>query len=184
MATIWQARQAGWAVTLRCHRQREGLKSVRPCAGELKVHLSSLIAAMGPEVELGDLQRRLKCPVCGTDRVEIRWSQPPPATAGAKDAEAPRRQMRGAENGKGTPTLGTCRDRWIVFVCGKCGRRGEYKRETLLAEFDSTIQLPTLLEIFAHSRGCGLAVPNADPYGAAMMRGRQCLIRYDVEGVR
>jgi hypothetical protein len=179
MTTIWQARKAGWAVTLRCHRQREGLKSVRPCQGELKVHLSTMIAILGPEVEVAELQRRLRCPVCGTDRVEVRVSQPPPAAAGKKDEERPRRRMRPAESGRFT--LGASREPWIVFECKKCGRRGEYRREHLIEEFGTEVAMPSLLEIFAKSRGCGLAMPDAGAYDPSMMQGRQCLIAYDVE---
>lgn len=179
MATIWEARKAGWGVSLRCHRQREGLKSVRPCQGELKVHLSTMIAVLGPEVEVAELQRRLRCPVCGTDRVEVRVSQPPPAAAGAKDAEKPRRRMRQSRTGQ--TTLGTSREPWVVFQCPKCNRRGEYRREHLIEEFGSEVSFPDLLEKFAHSRGCGLARPNRDPYAAESMNGRQCLIVYDVE---
>jgi hypothetical protein len=180
MATIWEARKAGWGISLRCHRQREGLKSVRPCQGELKVHLSTMIAILGPEVEVAELQRRLRCPVCGTDRVEVRVSQPPSPEAGKKDEEKPRRRMRQARSGE--TTLGTCRDPWVVFDCKKCGRRGEYRREHLIEEFGNTVSMPSLLEIFAKSRGCGFANPGASPYDASMMNGRQCLILYDVEG--
>ena len=179
MTTIWQARKAGWAVTLRCHRQREGLKSVKPCQGELKVHLSTLIAVLGPEVELGELQKRLGCPVCGTDRVEIRVLQPPATGAGIRDAEKPRRKMRVAQPGEGT--LGKCREPWIVFTCALCNRRGEYRREHLIAEFGTEVDMPSLLAIFAHARGCGLAKPN--PSKLDLAQARECKIVYDIEGV-
>lgn len=180
MTTIWQARQAGWAITMRCHRQREGLKSVRPCLGEIKVHLSTLIAAWGPEVDISHLQKRLRCPVCGTDRIEVRVTQPPPASVGAKDKERPPRRMRPDPQGG---TLGTTREPWIVFQCKKCGRRGEYRRERLIEEFGNTVQMPDLLQIFAKSRGCGLATPGTSPYDASRMNGRQCLIVFDIEGL-
>jgi hypothetical protein len=176
--SIWQARKDGWTITLTCHRQREGLKSVRPCQGEARVHLSTLIAALGPDVELEQLQKVLRCPGCGTDRVELRLARQPSPGAGAKDAERPRRKMRPAA-GSAIITLGNTPERWIVFVCDRCGRRGEYARERLLEEFDSTIDLPSFLAIFAHSRGCGLAIPHPTQFDLA--RNRECRIRYDVE---
>lgn len=178
MPSLWQARQAGWTVALRCHRRREGLKSAKPCAGELKVHLATLIAVLGPDLDLAELQRRLRCPACGTDRIELRIVQPPSANAGLKDAERPRRRMRPAESGRGT--LGTCREPWIVFTCSKCNRRGELRREKLIDEFGTGVSLPSLLAIFAHSRGCGLAIPH--PSQLDLAGDRECKIRYDVEG--
>jgi predicted RNA-binding Zn-ribbon protein involved in translation (DUF1610 family) len=179
MTTIWEARKAGWTVSLKCHRQREGLKSVRPCAGELKVHLSTLVSSLGPDVTLEELQKRLRCPACGTDRIEVQVSHPPRAEAGANDTKAPRRRMRQMKTGE--TNLGSSREPWVIFQCDKCGRRGEYKRATLIEEFGNTIDYPSLLETFAHARGCGLARPEAGPYDADRMWGRQCLIRYDVE---
>jgi predicted RNA-binding Zn-ribbon protein involved in translation (DUF1610 family) len=152
---------------------------VRPCQGELKVHLSTMIALLGPEVELADLQKRLRCPNCGTDRVEVRTSQPPTETPGTKDAEKPRRRMRRSKGGEST--IGKSREPWVVFQCSKCGRRGEYRREHLIEEFGGNVTFPDLLEKFAHARGCGLALPDAGPYSAARMSGARCLIHYDIE---
>jgi hypothetical protein len=177
MPTLWQARQAGWTIALRCHRRREGLKSVKPCAGELKVHFGTLIAVLGPDVDTAELQKVMRCPSCGTDRIELHMMQPPSPVAGAKDVQRPRRRMR-----RGTSeelTLGTSREPWFVFECVKCGRRGEYRRTKLIEEFGNTVQLPTLLAIFAHARGCGLAKPN--PSQLDLTRPPDCLIRYDIE---
>jgi hypothetical protein len=175
--SIWEAAKAGWKVSLRCDRRREGLKSVRPCAGERQVHLPTLIAAWGPEVDIAELQKRLQCPVCGSDRFSLQIVQPPGASAGKKDEERQPRKMRGARQGE--HTLGQCSDPWIVMVCSKCDRRGEYRRERLIEEFGNTIGMPDLLAVFAHSRGCGLATP--DPTRFDLARARECLIRYDVE---
>lgn len=177
MPTLWEARKAGWSIGLRCHRRREGLKSVKPCAGDLKVHLGTLIAILGPEVEVAQLQKMLRCPSCGTDRVELQMSQPPSSVAGNKDAERPRRRMLLARTGE--TTLGTSKQPWFVFDCAKCGRHGEYRRERLIEEFGNTVQLPTLLAVFAHARGCSLAIPG--PTQLDLTRQTECLIRYDVE---
>jgi hypothetical protein len=142
------------------------------------VHLGTLIAVLGPDVDIADLQKRLRCPSCGTDRIELRIVQPPSASAGANDAKRARRRMRPAEPGR--ETLGTCREPWIVFTCSKCNRRGELRREKLVEEFCSEVSLPSLLAIFAHSRGCGLAIPQ--PRQLDLARDRECKIRYDVEG--
>jgi hypothetical protein len=178
MPTLWQARQAGWTVTLKCHRQREGLKSVKPCAGELKVHLGTLVAALGPELDLAELQTRLRCPTCGTDRVEIRTIQPPAAASGVKDEQQVRRRMRPPQTGEAT--LGKSREPWIVMTCNKCGRRGEYRRVKLIEEFGTEIDFPSLLAVFAHSRGCALAIPH--PTQLDLTRPKECLIHFDVEG--
>ena len=178
MPTLWEARRAGWVVALRCQRRREGLKSVKPCAGELTVHMATIIAVLGPDFDLAALQKVLRCPNCGTDRVEVRMIQPPSAAAGAEDAKQPRRRMRRARTGE--TTLGTSREPWIVFDCSKCGRRGEYRRERLIEEFGNTIDLPSLLAVFAYARGCSLAIPQ--PTQLDLTRNKDCLIRYDVEG--
>jgi predicted nucleic-acid-binding Zn-ribbon protein len=144
------------------------------------VHLPTLIAAWGPEIDLADLQKRLQCPLCGSDRFSLQIVQPPSSEAGKRDEAPKRRRMRPGEAGRNT--LGLSREPWIVFDCAKCGRRGEYRRERLIEEFGSAIEMPGLLEVFAHSRGCGSARPDAGPYDASRMFGRECLIRYDVEG--
>jgi hypothetical protein len=76
------------------------------------------------------------------------------------------------------PTLGESDDPWIVFICDKCGRRGEYKRETLLAAFGPDIAMPSLLQPFAIKAGCVLAQMDTHKlYGAPA----ECKIHYDVE---
>jgi predicted RNA-binding Zn-ribbon protein involved in translation (DUF1610 family) len=177
MATLWEARKAGWIVALKCDRRREGLKSVKPCAGTFRLHLSTLISTIGPDVKLEELQRRVRCPGCGTDRFALQLTRPPEPSAGAKDAEQPRRKMRQA--GSGETTLGTSREPWVVFMCDKCGRRGESRRTHLIEEFGNMVSFPDLLAIFAHSRGCGLAVPHPEQHD--LTRAKECLIRYDVE---
>ena len=180
MTSIWQARKAGWSVSLRCHRVREGLKSAKPCMGSSAIDLSTLISALGPEVKLADLQTRLVCPICGTNRIEIVVSQPPPADSGAKDAIAPKRRMKPSLTMEDA-RLGTSREPWVIFVCDQCKRRGEIKRETLVKEFGPDVYYPALLEVFAKSRGCTLANPGASPYDADRMSGNKCKIHYDVE---
>jgi hypothetical protein len=81
--------------------------------------------------------------------------------------------------GDGITTLGNSPEKWIVVTCPKCGRRGEYKRETLLEQFDPNTRMPDFLQIFAAAKGCRLATPN--PTSFELARARECLIRYDVE---
>jgi hypothetical protein len=175
--TIWQAAKAGWKVSIRCDRRREGLKSVKPCAGQRPVHLPTLIAAWGPEVEIAELQKRLQCPLCGSDRFSLQIVQPPGVNAGKKDEATKPRKMRQARSGE--HTLGQVHDPWIVMVCARCGRRGEYRREHLIEEFGNSIDMPSFLAVFAHSRGCGLAKPNPSQFD--LTRAPECLIRYDIE---
>jgi hypothetical protein len=68
----------------------------------------------------------------------------------------------------------------IVVTCScKGGRRGEYRKETLLSVFDGSIDMPSLLAHIAAWRGCKLAKPH--PTKLDLARARECLIHYDVE---
>lgn len=168
---------AGWALTLRCQRRRAGLKSVRPCLAPHALDIRTLIAAFGPDVDLEWLQAHLRCPGCGSDRVDIQFVMH--ATAGwSRDQERQPRRMRPAR-GTTTQTLRTTPEEWIVFTCAQCGRRGEIKRETLLREFDPDTPLPSLLAKFAAARGCPLARP--DPSQFDLTRPTECKISYDVD---
>lgn len=90
--------------------------------------------------------------------------------------DKPRRFMRPAQPGE--YTLGTTSEPWICLECTKCERWGEYKRESLVAEFGADTLMPDLLRTFARARGCLLAKPVADPY---LLGSYDCGIRYRVE---
>ncbi len=178
--TIGQARRAGWLLSLRCRRERAGLKSVRACPLPVVLDFNSLTAAFGPDLEVDALRTRLRCPQCGSDRYELRMHAPPGKDAGRLDAKpVPRRMQPARSRGNGKfDTLATTPDPWIVFTCPRCGRRGEYKKETLLARFDPNIQLPSLLQPFAIAAGCTLA--QADRDHPPINGGPDCKIHYDI----
>ena len=76
------AYHAGWQVTLRCERSRQGLKSVKPCRIQpFLLDLASLVAALGHEFPISQLGQRLLCPGCGSRHFTLAWIAPkaPPA---------------------------------------------------------------------------------------------------------
>ncbi len=76
------AYHAGWQVTLKCERSRQGLKSVKPCRFQpFALDLASLVAALGHEFPIDQLERRLQCPGCGSRHFTLAWIAPkaPPA---------------------------------------------------------------------------------------------------------
>ncbi len=76
------AYHAGWRLVLSCGRSRQGLKSVKACRQPFHLDLESLVAALGHDVPLEGLQRRLVCPGCGSTHNSLTWAapKPPPAT--------------------------------------------------------------------------------------------------------
>jgi hypothetical protein len=48
-----------------------------------------------------------------------------------------------------TPTLANYRHRLVRLACSKCERRGQYKRERLIAEHGAEILLPDLRHVLA-----------------------------------
>jgi hypothetical protein len=89
--------------------------------------------------------------------------------------------MKPARSGRNVPnTLDNCEDSVIVVMCA-CGggRRGEYRKETLLSVFNWSIEMPSLLAHIAAWRGCALAKPHPTKLDLASFR--ECRIHYDVE---
>lgn len=79
VTTLGQAYDAGWRLTVRCNRRREGLTSVRPCItpfGSYAVDLKTMLWTHGRDCPLMWLDGRLKCPHCGTRHVFLLWSWP------------------------------------------------------------------------------------------------------------
>jgi hypothetical protein len=176
VTTLGQAQLAGALISLKCQRSREGLKSVRACALPIVLHVPSLVAALGHDAALEDLQHCLRCPKCGSDHYEIRLSM-----TGSTPAEEPSkpRRMQPVRAGSGN-TLADCLDEFIVVKCDcRGGRRGQYRKETLLAVFPGETPMHDLLEKIAAWRGCAVARPNPTRFDLA--RTRECGIGYDVE---
>ena len=51
----------------------------------------------------------------------------------------------------------------VRLACARCGRAGQYRRETLIARYGADVALPTLRLIIA---GCEHRDPVRDPCGA------------------
>jgi len=81
--TLGQAFDAGWKLTVRCDRRREGLKSVRPCKpGRYVLDLETMLWTHGRACPLSWLNGRMRCPHCGTRHLFLLWAWPPnPAVA-------------------------------------------------------------------------------------------------------
>jgi hypothetical protein len=47
----------------------------------MKLHVPSLIVALGARFHLNRLYRNAKCPACGSEAFEIRWEVPAPPEA-------------------------------------------------------------------------------------------------------
>lgn len=153
--TLGEALEQNWPIVLQCDRRRAGLKSTRPCVRKIVLDLASLVAALGPFVRLEDLAGKLRCPTCGTENIILHMSTPPVEPPKAEPGGPGRRQMRGALAGE--DYLGQCTEKWIIVHCEKCGRRGEYRRETLLKQFGPDIRMTILHRSIAAWRGCSLA---------------------------
>ena len=73
--TIGDARDAGWALSVRCDRRREGLKSVRPCIlRQAYLDLDTMLWPQGRTYPIGRLQGRVRCPICRTLHVFLIWT--------------------------------------------------------------------------------------------------------------
>jgi hypothetical protein len=168
--------ELGWRVSLQCERRRAGLKSVRACAGVQQLDMATLVASHGHMIEMADLQGLVVCPRCGSKNVALSFHAP---TGGqtAEVGEPGRRQMRVARSGE--VTLGTCPQPWIVVICDRCKRRGEYKHETLLAKYGPDFSMPSLHHHVAADAGCALARGAIDTPDNS--RAFPCAIKYDVD---
>jgi hypothetical protein len=73
----------GWRLTIRCDSHREGMKSRRPCGIDVGLDVHALVAAFGPDADIGPLGNRLHCPQCGRRGVITFWSLPGDLTGAA-----------------------------------------------------------------------------------------------------
>jgi len=175
--TLGEALERNWPITLQCDRRRAGLKSTRPCMQKVTLDLASVVAALGPFVRLDELASKLRCPSCGTENIILHMSTPPVEPPKAEPGGPGRRQMRGIRAGE--EHLGQYAEPWIVVHCRQCGRRGEYRRETLLKQFGPDIRMTLLHPRIAAWRGCALAQRALDKPDLTV--AFPCKIAYDIE---
>lgn len=173
---LGHAMALGWRITLQCERRRAGMKSVRPCLGQQPLDMETLVASHGHSLDMSKLQGLVICPKCGSKNVALSFHAPT-GTPAAEVGDPGHRRMLPARSGEWT--LGQCSQPWIVVICDKCKRRGEYKRETLLAKYGPDFSMPSLHERIAADAGCGLA------RGAIEKRDLTvafpCAIKYDID---
>ena len=96
-ARVIDAEKGGWTAKLHCHRRLENLKRAKSCAETVELPVLVLKALFGWDFELEKLPRRMRCPHCGSQTIEIEWRIPAeaPDPGGATDDEpAPVLQLR------------------------------------------------------------------------------------------
>lgn len=89
------ALREGWQGFIVCCRKLESLKRGKGCEEATPVDIASLISILGFDYSLANLPARTRCPLCGTEAVEMYWRVPPkaPDPGGASEG-APVLQLR------------------------------------------------------------------------------------------
>jgi hypothetical protein len=76
--TLGDAFSHGWGIRVRCAwGPRDGMKRVRECVYGAELDLATLIWTRGSNFPLTMLERRMKCPRCGSRRVRVAFTVPP-----------------------------------------------------------------------------------------------------------
>lgn len=75
--TIYSRMHEGWRLFIQCGRTHQGLKSTKPCPGEMRqLHLRTLVASLGHDCLVEDLEQKLVTPCCQSRQFELHWYQP------------------------------------------------------------------------------------------------------------
>lgn len=74
--TIGRAMHEHWRGFIRCARHHQGLKVTKPCNVEAELDLATLVAALGYDFEIRQLNSKLSAPCCGSRSFELRWYRP------------------------------------------------------------------------------------------------------------
>lgn len=78
-ANLFDARMGQWQGFLSCRRRFAGLKAIRQkdaCPEYVPMDVLSLCASLGGDFPLERLPRKLRCPYCQSDMVDIDWLVP------------------------------------------------------------------------------------------------------------
>lgn len=92
-ANLYDARIGNWQGFLSCRRRFAGLKPIKPkdaCPEYVPLDVLSLSASFGGDFPLERLPRKLRCPYCQSDMVDVDWavpSAPDPGGTSEKAAE-------------------------------------------------------------------------------------------------
>jgi DNA-directed RNA polymerase subunit RPC12/RpoP len=77
IATLGEAFDAGWRVTVRCAwGKRDGMKTIRECLYKAELDMETLVCTRGRDFPLSWLQERLRCPRCGSRRMVVMYEPP------------------------------------------------------------------------------------------------------------
>ncbi|MCR6672220.1 hypothetical protein [Devosia ginsengisoli] len=75
--TIYSRMHQGWRLFVKCDRQRQGLKSAKPCpVPPVELDLPTLVATLGHDYLVDDLWERLVAPCCATRSIKAYWYEP------------------------------------------------------------------------------------------------------------
>lgn len=98
--SLQDARLGNWLGYLICCRQMAGLKKTTSCPELIRIDVLSVIALLGNDFPLERLSGKLKCPLCGTSRIQVEWHVPQPPLTPAPMQQPPepvRLRPHGAE---------------------------------------------------------------------------------------
>jgi hypothetical protein len=75
--TLGDAYAAKWSIRMRCLRGRHrGILKIDPREFETELSMETLVCTRGRRFPLAQLARRLQCPNCGENWVELRFDVP------------------------------------------------------------------------------------------------------------
>jgi hypothetical protein len=75
--TLAEARDSIWKIAARCGwGPRDGMERIRECRASIRLDLDTLVWTRGAAFAVSMLERRLKCPRCGSRRIVLLFDLP------------------------------------------------------------------------------------------------------------
>ena len=75
--TLGDAFAARWSIRMRCLRgNHRGIVKIEPCRFETELNMETLVCTRGRAFPLSRLARRLQCPNCGENNLELLFDVP------------------------------------------------------------------------------------------------------------